>query len=105
VNNLRDLTSVAAAGKRTLAVRLGDERTRLLYAALVAGAFVLAVLAAVIWRVEVLLALAAVVVAFAPVRAVLAGARGAALIGVLGQTGRMQLAFGALAAVGLALGG
>jgi 1,4-dihydroxy-2-naphthoate octaprenyltransferase len=40
-----------------------------------------------------------------PVRAVRAGAGGQALIPVLGQTGRLQLAYGALATLGLALGG
>ena len=49
--------------------------------------------------------LAAVVFAVAPVRLVRAGASGPALIPVLGATGRLQLAFGVLATVGLALGG
>ena len=40
VNNVRDLETDKRAGKRTLAVRLGRERTRTLYAALLAGAFV-----------------------------------------------------------------
>src|SRR5271169_1530638 len=39
VNNVRDLDSDGRAGKRTLAVRLGRERTRVLYVAMVAGAF------------------------------------------------------------------
>src|SRR5690606_12469150 len=39
VNNLRDRETDARAGKRTLAVRLGRERTRALYAALVAASF------------------------------------------------------------------
>src|SRR3954471_19356496 len=39
VNNVRDIDTDRRAGKRTLAVRLGRERPRLLYAALVAGAF------------------------------------------------------------------
>jgi 1,4-dihydroxy-2-naphthoate octaprenyltransferase len=104
VNNLRDLSSDAAAGKRTLAVRLGDGRTRWLYVVLLVGAFALAAVAAV-WRPAVLLAMFAVVVAVPPVRAVRGGARGGALIAVLGQTGRLQLAYGALAALGLALGG
>ena len=39
VNNLRDLETDRRAGKRTLAVRLGRERTRIFYAALIAGAF------------------------------------------------------------------
>ena len=38
-NNLRDIPTDAATGKRTLAVRLGDRRTRLLYRACVVGAF------------------------------------------------------------------
>ena len=57
------------------------------------------------WRLEVLLALLAVAVAVPPVRAVRAGASGPALIAVLGATGRLQLAYGALATLGLALGG
>src|SRR5947208_13391693 len=40
VNNVRDLETDRRAGKRTLAVRIGRRRTRVLYAVLVAGAFV-----------------------------------------------------------------
>ena len=40
VNNVRDIDTDRRAGKRTLAVRLGRERTRTLYTAMVAGAFV-----------------------------------------------------------------
>ena len=46
VNNLRDIPSDTAAGKRTLAVRLGDARTRTLYVALLVAAYVLVVVAA-----------------------------------------------------------
>ena len=42
VNNVRDLETDRRAGKRTLAVRLGRERTRVLYVAMVGGAFVTA---------------------------------------------------------------
>jgi 1,4-dihydroxy-2-naphthoate octaprenyltransferase len=72
---------------------------------LLAAAFVLAVVAAVGWRVEVLVALLGIVLAVAPVRAIRAGARGPALIPVLGGTARLQLAYGALATIGLAWGG
>jgi 1,4-dihydroxy-2-naphthoate octaprenyltransferase len=50
-----------------------------------------------------LLALATLPLALPPLRAVRAGARGPALIGALGQTGRLQLAFGLLLTVGLAV--
>src|SRR5947208_3469697 len=42
VNNIRDLETDRRAGKRTLAVRLGRERTRGLYAAMLAGAYLAA---------------------------------------------------------------
>ncbi len=105
VNNLRDIPSDAAAGKRTLAVRIGDARTRWLYVGLIVAAFALAIGAGVGWRSEVLLALLAAGAAVPPVRAVRAGASGRALIAVLVATGRLQLVYGALATLGLALGG
>jgi 1,4-dihydroxy-2-naphthoate octaprenyltransferase len=104
VNNLRDIPTDAAVGKRTLAVRLGDGSTRRLYVVLVGAAFLLAAVAAA-WRWPVVLVAAALPLAFGPVRAVRAGARGPQLIAVLGATGRLQLAYGALATAGLALGG
>jgi 1,4-dihydroxy-2-naphthoate polyprenyltransferase len=103
INNLRDIPSDAAAAKRTLAVRLGDARTRWLYVGLLLAAFVLVVVAAA-WRPWVLVALLAAPLVVAPVRTVRAGARGPGLIPVLGATGRLQLVFGVLATVGLVIG-
>jgi 1,4-dihydroxy-2-naphthoate polyprenyltransferase len=103
VNNLRDIPTDTATGKRTLAVRVGDRVTRLLYVALVAGAIVLALVCA-IDRPWSALALLAAAVAVVPVRRVVAGASGRELIAVLGATGRLQLAYGALMTLGLALG-
>ena len=104
VNNLRDIPTDTAAGKRTLAVRIGDHRTRALFVGLLAAAFVFAGVTAV-WRPTALLVVLAIPVALIPVRTVLDGARGPALIRVLGGTGRAQLAYGILFALGLALGG
>lgn len=103
-NNLRDIPGDRAVGKRTLAVRLGERRTRLLYVALLGGAFVAAVLAAMAhpWA---LLALIAAPLAVPPVRRVLAAARGHDLIVVLAATGLTQLAYGLLLALGLAITG
>jgi 1,4-dihydroxy-2-naphthoate octaprenyltransferase len=100
VNNLRDREGDGVAGKRTLAVRLGDHRTRLLYVGLVIGALVWAAALAVAtpWA---LLALVATPLAVPPVRAVLGGATGRDLIGVLGQTGKLQLAFAVAFSAGL----
>jgi 1,4-dihydroxy-2-naphthoate octaprenyltransferase len=103
VNNLRDIPTDREVGKRTLAVRLGDARTRVLYVVLVVAAFGFAAIGA-IWRPPALLALAAVPVAVAPIRAVRGGASGRELIAVLGATGRLQLAWGVLVAAGLVLG-
>jgi 1,4-dihydroxy-2-naphthoate octaprenyltransferase len=101
-NNLRDIPGDTASGKRTLAVRLGDARTRWLYTALVAGALVAVPLVAVAGdRLGALVAVAAVPLAVPPIRTVLGGARGPGLIPVLVATGRLHLAFGALLALGL----
>ena len=102
VNNLRDIPGDTASGKRTLAVRLGDRRTRWFYVGLLVGAVIMVpVVAAVAGRAGAALALAAVPLGRRPVIAVLGCARGGQLVPVLGETGRVQLAFGALLALGL----
>jgi len=102
-NNLRDIPTDTGAGKRTLAVVLGDPRTRGLYAALVVVAFVVAVVLvlATPWS---LLALLAAPLAAGPLGVVRGGAGGPDLVPVLAGTGKLQLAYGALLAAGLALG-
>jgi 1,4-dihydroxy-2-naphthoate polyprenyltransferase len=99
VNNLRDIPTDREAGKRTLAVRLGDRRTRVLYAVLVGGAFVFAVVLSA-WRWGALFGLLALPLAVT-VGIVVRGARGRELIPVLAATGRLQLVFGVLLAAGL----
>jgi 1,4-dihydroxy-2-naphthoate octaprenyltransferase len=104
INNLRDIPGDTVSGKRTLAVRLGDRRTRMLYVGLLVGAFVsVPFVAGLGERPGGALALLAVLLAQKPVGRVLQGARGADLIPVLAETGRVQLAFGVLLALGFAL--
>ncbi|GAA1656710.1 1,4-dihydroxy-2-naphthoate polyprenyltransferase [Nonomuraea maheshkhaliensis] len=102
VNNLRDVGTDGQAGKRTLAVLLGAERTRTLYVACQVVPFVvaLAMIPITPWAALVLLAAP---LAVSPIRAVLSKAVGPALIAVLQQTGKLQLAYGFLFAVGLAI--
>ncbi|MFG1696516.1 1,4-dihydroxy-2-naphthoate polyprenyltransferase [Nonomuraea sp. NPDC049309] len=102
VNNLRDVVTDGESGKRTLAVRLGAERTRTLYVACQVIPYVVA-LAMVPITPWAALALLAAPLAAAPIKAVLSKAVGPALITVLQQTGKLQMAYGALFAVGLAL--
>ncbi|MEO3810077.1 1,4-dihydroxy-2-naphthoate polyprenyltransferase [Sphaerisporangium sp. B11E5] len=102
VNNLRDIATDTPAGKRTLAVVLGDARTRVLYTACLLLPFAVAV-ALVPARPFAALALLALPLAVPPVRAVLGGATGFALVTTLRQTGRVQLVYGLLLALGLAL--
>lgn len=105
VNNLRDIPTDREVGKRTLAVRLGDRRTRHGYVVLVAAAFVLLVPVALLGRPLALLGLLAIATAVPPIRTVLAGAAGHELIPVLGGTGRTQLVFGALVTIGVSISG
>ncbi len=102
-NNLRDIPTDSGAGKRTLAVVLGDPRTRAFYAVLVGVPFLVAVglAAATPWS---LLALLAAPLAAGPLGTVRGGAGGRELVPVLAGTGTLQLAYSALLAAGLALG-
>ena len=110
-NNLRDIPTDSNAGKRTLAVRLGDRRTRALYRVCVGVTFGVVIAGVLVdladegsglppWS---LLSLAAIPLAVPPLREV-GDAAGRALVPVLVATARLQLAFGALLAMGLWLG-
>lgn len=99
-NNLRDLAGDRAAGKRTLATRLGDRGTRWFYAALVALTAVCVVAAAAASTWWALLGLAGLLLAVVPVRRLVSGASGRDLIVVLKLTGLTEL----VVAVGLAAG-
>ena len=102
-NNLRDVPTDTAAGKRTLAVVLGVERSRRFYAALGVVA-VLAVLACAVATPWALLGLIGLPLVVRAVRAVTAGAAGPALIPVLRDTGLAELVLAAGLGLGLALG-
>jgi 1,4-dihydroxy-2-naphthoate octaprenyltransferase len=102
INNLRDIPGDTTSGKRTLAVRIGDARTRWLYVGMLAVAFgCIPIVAGGFDRPAAALALVGIVLARPPVIQVLEGASGPALIPVLGATGRVQLVSGALLALGL----
>ncbi len=101
-NNLRDIPTDAVAGKRTLAVRLGDAGTRRFYLSLVGVALLLAVALAPAHP-GTLLALLAAVVLRPAVRAVRSGGVGLALVPALKDTGRAELVYGVLLGLGLTL--
>ncbi|HEY3896221.1 MAG TPA: 1,4-dihydroxy-2-naphthoate polyprenyltransferase [Pseudonocardiaceae bacterium] len=101
-NNLRDIPTDAATGKRTLAVRLGDRRTRTLYTVLLTVPF-LVTLGFAITRWAALAGLLALLLAVPALRRVRSGASGAALIPVLRDTGLALLAWAAATAAALAL--
>ena len=101
-NNLRDIRGDEAAGKITLAVRLGDPATRRLYAFIVIAAIAMPLAVAARTSAWVALACLTGVLAIAPVRIVIGGATGPALIPALKQTGRLLLLYGLV--LGLLLG-
>ena len=107
-NNLRDIGTDAAAGKRTLAVRIGDRHTRALYGTLVVGAFLTIVAGVIAYLLDEtvgvpqwgLLGLAAWPLAIRPLEAVRA-ATGRDLITVLVGTAATHAGTGLLLALGL----
>jgi 1,4-dihydroxy-2-naphthoate polyprenyltransferase len=107
VNNVRDLETDRRAGKRTLAVRLGRPRARILYAVMVYTAFATAPLAWVLggtglspWLLVSWLALP---LAAPVVRLVRNRVDGPSLNGALARTGMLQLVFCVLLSAGLLL--
>jgi 1,4-dihydroxy-2-naphthoate octaprenyltransferase len=103
VNNVRDLETDRRAGKRTLAVRLGRERARGLFVAMVAGAFLTAPLPWVLGSLSpwLLLSWLAAPLAVPVVRVVRTRTDGPSLNGALAGTGQLQLAFCVLLSAGL----
>jgi len=105
-NNVRDIDTDEAAGKNTLAVYLGRERTQALFAALIWGAFTSILVFGVFrWTPRwTLLALLAAPVALPIVRIIYQETQGPPLIRALKGVARLQLLVGVLLAVGSALG-
>lgn len=101
-NNLRDIPTDKESGKITLAVRLGDARTRLLYQGLLAVAFALTLvlMLATPWAAVGLVALPLAVRAASPVRK---GLGGKELIPVLRDTGLTMLVWAVAVALALAI--
>lgn len=106
VNNVRDLDTDRQAGKRTLAVRLGRERTRRLFAAMVALAYVTALVPWLFGSLGpwVLLILLTLPIAVPLVRTVSTHSDGPTLNEALARTGLLEFAFCVLLSAGVLIG-
>jgi 1,4-dihydroxy-2-naphthoate polyprenyltransferase len=102
-NNLRDIAGDAQVGKKTLATRLGDARTRVLYVTLVIGSALMIIVVAYLTTWWALLGLAGLALIIPGIRAVLSGGNGPALIGVLKATSLAELTCAVGFAAGLTL--
>jgi 1,4-dihydroxy-2-naphthoate octaprenyltransferase len=104
VNNIRDIPGDREVGKHTLAVRLGDHKSRTLFVLTVSAGF-LAVVVCALWTWWALLGMTALAAALEPIRIVRSDAARRQLIPALGATSGVLLAGGLLLGLGLALGG
>ena len=102
VNNIRDVPGDAVVGKHTLAVRIGERRARRVYAWLVGLAMALGLACAVVAPAALLLVML-LPVAGILIGTVLLGARGVLLRPVLAGTGLLELGYGLLLGLGLAV--
>ena len=100
INNLRDRAQDELVGKKTLAVRLGDKGARRYYMALLISAHLFALFTFIP---AVLLTLLTAPLTWSLARGVSGGASGGQLIPYLAKTGKLQLAFAALFALGLVI--
>ena len=101
-NNLRDIAGDSVVGKTTLAVRLGDRRTRALYGTIVILALLAPLVLGLMTSPWVMATTATAVLAYRPLRVVLGGALGPGLIPALKDTGQLLLVCGL--ALGITLG-
>jgi 1,4-dihydroxy-2-naphthoate octaprenyltransferase len=107
VNNVRDIDSDRRARKRTLAVRMGRERTRTLFAVMLGLAYVLVTVTWLFGPVNawIMLSWLSLPLAARVLRVVRSRTDGPSLNGALAQTGMLQLVFCTLLSAGLLLSG
>ena len=90
INNIRDRAKDEIVGKKTLAVRIGDRRSRLLFSALVVSPYLLTAGFGTPWT---LLTLATLPLTISILKSLWSGIKGLALIPLLGKTGKLQMFF------------
>ena len=90
INNVRDRAKDEVVGKRTLAVRLGDKNSRILYSFLVTAPYLLTAGFGTPWT---MLTLAALPLTISILKALWSGIQGVDLIALLGKTGKLQMLF------------
>lgn len=100
INNLRDLSNDELVGKRTLAVLLGDKKTRNFYTVLLVVSQLISVIAAVV-NIRMLFTLICIPVMINAIKKVSLGAKGIELIPILGRTSRLQLLLAVITAAAL----
>lgn len=100
INNIRDRALDAPAGKKTLAVRLGDRKARAFFALLISLGYAATIALMNPWALLTLLTLP---IAIGLVRGVLGQAQGRELIPFLAKTGQLQLLFSILLSLALVL--
>ena len=102
VNNLRDIPGDTVSGKRTLAVRIGDRSTRVLFV----GMYVIALAAVVVIAFDqpwAALGVVGLLPAVVPIRTVIAGRKGRDLVPALAGAGLTSLTYGLTLGLGLYL--
>ena len=90
INNVRDRAKDEVVGKLTLAVRLGDKRSRIFYSVLVIAPYLLTAGFGTPWTLLTLLALPMTI---SILKALWSGIQGVDLIALLGKTGKLQMLF------------
>jgi len=100
INNLRDLSNDKLVGKRTLAVLLGDKKTRNFYIVLLAISQLVSISAAVI-DIKMLFTLICIPMAVDVIKKIATGVGGIELIPILGKTARLQLLLAVITAAAL----